>query len=210
MVLKDIAKILLIIFCIYVFYKGIREKNKIKIVLPSIILLIIAIIKIRMQILGIIGIVLLLLFFWTVSFLPYVIGIIISIIVIFVIRRKVAVVQDRGSIYISAIVITMCISTLFEPVWYEYVSARPDDTYIKIQKINDSEKLMGLSKEEVITQLGKPESTGVHDSVYRYDAGEKTSYIGFGGHTYYKLYVEFDENSKVKSSSIEIYEPPGG
>ena len=64
---------------------------------------------------------------------------------------------------------------------------------------------MGLSKEEVITQLGKPESTEVHDSVYRYDAGEKTSYVGFGGHTYYKLYVKFDENGKVKSTSIEIY-----
>ncbi len=205
MVLKDIAKILLIIFCIYVFYKGIREKNKIKIVLP----LIIAIIKIRMQILGIIGFALLLLFFLTVSFFPYVIGIIISIIVIFVIRRKVAV-QDRRAICISAIVVTMYISTLFEPIWYNYVSARPDDTYIKIKKINDSEKLMGLSKEEVITQLGKPESTEVHDSVYRYDAGEKTSYVGFGGHTYYKLYVKFDENSKVKSTSIEIYELPGG
>ncbi|MCI8384326.1 MAG: hypothetical protein HFJ33_05655, partial [Clostridia bacterium] len=141
MILKDIAKILLIIFCIYVFYKGIREKNKLKIVLP----LIIAIIKIRMQILGIIGFVLLLLFFLTVSFLPYVIGIIISIIVIFVIRRKVAV-QDRIAICIYAIVITMCISTLFEPIWFKYVSARPDDTYIKIKKINDSKKLMGLSK----------------------------------------------------------------
>ncbi len=203
MILKDIAKILLIIFCIYVFYKGIKEKNKIKIVFP----LIIVIIKIIMQNLGIFGFILL--FFLTVSFLPYVIGIIISIIAIFVIRRKV-VVQDRIAICISAIVITMCISTIFEPIWYKYISARPDDTYIKIQKINDSEKLMGLSKEEVITQLGKPESTEVHDSVYRYDAGETTSYVGFGGHTYYKLYVEFDENSKVKSTSIEMYEPPGG
>ena len=204
MSLNAIVKILLIIFCIYVFYKGIREKNKIKIVLP----LIIAIIKIRMQILNIIGFVLFLLLFLTINFLPYVIGIIISIIAIFVIRKKV--VQDRIAICISAIIIIMHISTLFEPVWFKYVSAIPDNTYTKIKKINDSEKLMGLSKEEVITQLGKPESTGVNDSVYRYDAGEKTSYVGFGGHTYYKLYVEFDENSKVKSTSIEIYYPPGG
>lgn len=203
MILKDIAKILLIIFCIYVFYKGIKEKNKIKIVFP----LIIVIIKIIMQNLGIFGFILL--FFLAVSFLPYVIGIIISIIVIFVMRRKVAV-QDRIAIYVSVIGITMCISTLFEPIWYKYVSARPDDTYIKIKKINDSEKLMGLSKEEVITQLGKPESIEVNDSVYRYRAGEKTSYVGFGGHTYYKLYVKFNKNSKVESTSIEIYELPGG
>lgn len=202
MILKDIAKILLIIFCIYVFYKGIREKNKIKIVLP----LIIVIIKIRMQILSIIGFVLLFLLFFTVSDLPYVIGIIISVIAIFVIRRKVAV-QDRIAICLSTIVITMCISMLFEPIWFNYVRAVPDDTY---KKINDSEKLMGLSKEEVITQLGKPERKNSNDNVYTYDAGETTSYVGFGGHTYYKLYVEFDENSKVKSTSIEIYYPPGG
>lgn len=143
-------------------------------------------------------------------FMPFIIGVILSTIVILLVRKKIIEKDSKIPIYAIIVVFCMTVSIKLGYPAMAYLSEKPDKIYTEMKKINDSEKLIGLSKGEVITQLGKPERKNSNDNVYTYDAGEITSYVGFGGHTYYKLYVEFDENSKVKSTSIEIYELPGG
>lgn len=143
-------------------------------------------------------------------FMPHIIGVILSAIVILLVRKKIIEKDSKIPIYVIIVVFCMTVSIKVGYPVMAYLSKKPDKIYTEMKKINESEKLMGLSKGEVITQLGEPERKNSNDNVYTYNAGEITSYVGFGGHTYYKLYVEFDENSKVKSTSISIYYPPGG
>ena len=51
------------------------------------------------------------------------------------------------------------ISVLFilNPVM-QYLSEKPDKVYTEMKELNDSEKLIGLSKEEVIELLGEPQN----------------------------------------------------
>ena len=145
-------------------------------------------------------------------FSPYIIGIILSAIIIWLIRKKLMEKDKKLKILIYAIIIIFCV-LVSSKLGYSamlYLSAKPDNVYTEMKKINDSEKLIGLSKEEVITRLGKPEKTNSNDNVYTYDAGKTADYLFFGEYKFYKLYVKFDENSKVQSTSISIYDPPGG
>ena len=97
----------------------------------------------------------------------------------------------------------MCISVTLGPLWYKYVSVRPNDTYVKMKEINDNQSLIGLSKEQIVELLGNPYENKDAD-IYYYDAGKITNYITGGTNDFYHLKIVFDENEKVKSTSIEL------
>ena len=88
-----------------------------------------------------------------------------------------------------------------------YLSEKPDEIYTEMKEINDSGKLIGMSKEEVIKLLGKPMKSST-DNLYIYDAGTLTNYLFFGEREFYDFFVRFDENDRVKSTSIDF--PRGG
>ena len=158
-----------------------------------------------MQIKGIILGILMLGYFFIVGFLPYILGIIMSVIIIFLIRKKIIEKAPEfiRKVYIKVIVICECISIILTPLWYKYASERPNDTYVKMQEINENQSLIGLSKEQVIELLGEPYGNKEAD-IYYYDAGKITNYITGGTNDFYDLEITFDENGKVKSTSIEL------
>ena len=136
-------------------------------------------------------------------FSPYIIGGILSAIIIGLIRKRV---PEKNKELIYAVIIIFCL--LVGHLTIQYLSAKPDKVYTEMKKINDSERLIGLSKDEVVTVLGEP--LRKYDDRYIYDAGTTTCYLLFGGRDFYNIFINFDENDKVESTKIEIYLPPGG
>lgn len=82
-----------------------------------------------------------------------------------------------------------------------FKSAKPDEQYIKMNEINDNQSLIGLSKEQVVELLGKPD-WAEDERTYYYDAGKVTDYLLFGLRDSYELRIVFDENYIVISTSI--------
>ena len=141
-------------------------------------------------------------------FMPYIIGIIISVIVILLIRKKIMEKDKNVKIIIYVVIIIACVlvcRNLGYPIM-QYLSEKPDKVYTEMKELNDSEKLIGLSKEEVIELLGEPINS--RDNMYIYDAGTLTDYLFFGERTYYDLFIWFNENDIVKSTEIDL--PLGG
>ena len=138
----------------------------------------------------------------------YVIGIIISIIIIFFIKKKLIVKSKNLKNFIYAIIIIVCI-IVCRNLGYsvmQYLSEKPDKVYTEMKKLSDSEKLIGLSKEEVIELLGEPIES--RENLYVYDAGTLTNYLLLGEREFYDLFIWFDENDIVKSTEIHL--PLGG
>lgn len=149
------------------------------------------------------GMIILYIWIYGTLFSPYIIGGILSAIIIRLIRKKVTE-KNKGLIY--AVIIIFCVSVGHSTILY--LSAKPDKVYTKMKKINDSERLIGLSKDEVVALLGEP--LRKYDDCCVYDAGMTTCYLLFGGRDFYDFFIRFDENDKVKSTEIEINLPPGG
>ena len=152
-----------------------------------------------------------LLFIWIFGtlFMPYIIGIVISVIIILLIRKKLVGKNKKFKILIYAIIIIFCV-LVFRNIGYSamlYLSEKPDEIYTEMKEINDSGKLIGMSKEEVIKLLGKPMKSST-DNLYIYDAGTLTNYLFFGEREFYDFFVRFDENDRVKSTEIDL--PRGG
>ncbi len=87
---------------------------------------------------------------------------------------------------------------------------QPDEQYIKMYEIDINNSLVGLSKEEVIEQLGEPvEIYTYSDKVYMYNAGHIYEGLIFGHRNFwtekhnYVLYITFEETEKVKSTRIQ-------
>ena len=86
----------------------------------------------------------------------------------------------------------------------------PDNLYTKIKEMNDDQRLIGLSSEQVIKLLGEPkyEYTSKEDEKeYAYSAGNirKESYWGFSySHEYYGFYISFDKNGKVEHTVMKL------
>ncbi len=142
-------------------------------------------------------------------FMPYIIGIVISAIIIFLIRKKIKEKDKDFKIFIYAIIIIICIivcRNLGYPVM-QYLSDKPDKVYTKMKELSDSEKLIGLSKEEVIELLGEPQKNS-RDNLSIYDAGTLTNYLFLGEIESYDFFIWFDENDIVKSTEIHL--PLGG
>lgn len=150
---------------------------------------------------GAILVALMFIYSFLVILLPYIIGIILSAIVIYIIKRKM-VIEERKYIKIKnmVIVIWLGIFLISVPSWYDYVSAKPDNTYIEMKKLNDNKSLIGLSKEQIEDLLG--EKTDKDKNIYYYSAGTITNYITAGHRKFYIFEVYFDENNIVKSTLI--------
>ncbi len=158
-----------------------------------------------MQIIGVILVILMLLYSYVVVFLPCILGIIISVIVISLIRKKIEGKSQefKRTVNIIVIIVCGCIFVTLTPLWYKYVSAKPNDTYVKMKEINDNQSLIGLSKEQIVELLGNPYGNKDADRYY-YDAGKLTNYITGGTNDFYHFKIFFDDNGKVKSTSIEL------
>lgn len=142
-------------------------------------------------------------------FMPYIIGIVISVIIIFLIRKKLKEKDKNFKIFVYAIIIIVCI-IVCRNIGYTamlYLSEKPDKVYTEMKELSDSEKLIGLSKEEVIELLGEPLKSS-RDNLYIYDAGTLTNYLFLGEKEFYDLFVWFDESDIVKSTEIHL--PLGG
>lgn len=84
-----------------------------------------------------------------------------------------------------------------------------DGKYKKFKEINDNQSLIGVSTEEVIKVLGKPENEYGEEKEKRYEyySGKMTkkSYWGFlASSEYYEFYIAFDESGKVKSTLMRL------
>ena len=137
-------------------------------------------------------------------FSPYIVGIILSAIIILLIRNKLIGKDKQLKILIYAIIIIICVVVSINLGYsaLEYVSAKPDKVYTEMKEINDNQSLIGLSKEQVIALLGKPRGKEDID-VYYYDAGTITNYLFFGEMDFYELRIIFDENNIVKATVIK-------
>lgn len=137
-------------------------------------------------------------------FMPYIIGAILSAITIYLLRKRLVNKSNKFKILVYVIVILVCgyVSVKAGYSFLSYVSAKPDKIYVEMNKINDNQSLIGLSKEQVIELLGEPNSKE-DEEIYYYDAGKVTNYLFFGGRDFYELRIIFDENDKVKATSIK-------
>ena len=142
-------------------------------------------------------------------FMPYIIGIVASIIIIYLIRKRLMGKNKIFKFFIYTIIIILCVF-IFRYLGYSvmlYLSEKPDKVYTEMQEINDSKELIGLSKEEVIALLGEPMESST-DSMYVYDAGTLTNYLFLGEREFYDFFIFFEKNDKVKSTKIDL--PRGG
>lgn len=133
--------------------------------------------------------------------------------IIFVLTRKSINIISRILIVIIILLITFILFiTLIK------FTDKPSEYYSKMQRINDSKSIIGLSKEEVENKLGKPGKIKKSENIYLYDAGTLFRDVTFVNHYdvwvktyYYALFVYFDENDIVESTSLkeslEFYVP---
>ena len=137
-------------------------------------------------------------------FLPYIIGAILSAIIILIIRKKLIKKDKEFKMLIYAIIIIFCV-LVSRDIGYSVMgdlSEKPDKIYTEMKEINDSKRLIGLSKDEVRILLGEPLYTD--NDRYIYNAGTTTNYFFFGEKEFYDLFVSFDENNRVKSTRIDF------
>ena len=86
---------------------------------------------------------------------------------------------------------------------------RYDDLYIKMKELNDSQSLIGLTKEEIVGKLGEPMKKYSSKDEYTYNAGIIYTGLILGNHNiltetnWYVLTITFDEKDIVKSTSME-------
>ena len=81
-------------------------------------------------------------------FSPYIVGIILSAIIILLIRNKLIGKDKQLKILIYAIIIIICVVVSINLGYsaLAYVSAKPDKLYTEMKEINDNQSLIGLSK----------------------------------------------------------------
>lgn len=110
---------------------------------------------------------------------------------------------------ITILIILLCIFIIFININHE----EANDLYIKMKGIHDNERLVGLTKEQVVEFLGEPERTHEYDEIdaktYTYKAGCISQRLSLGKYTiwgwnhWYLLLVNFDETDKVESTLIK-------
>lgn len=133
--------------------------------------------------------------------------------IIFVLTRKSIDIISR----IVIVMIILIITFLLFITLIKFID-KPSKYYSKMQQINDSKSIISLSKEEVENKLGKPGKIKKSGNIYLYDAGTLFRDVTFVNHYdlwaktyYYALFVYFDENDIVESTSLkeslEFYVP---
>lgn len=90
---------------------------------------------------------------------------------------------------------------------------KPNDLYIEMKEISDSQELVGLSKKEVEELLGSPkyEVNNLSRNVYAYNAGSVIKGIIFLNRVIIldciygcELRIVFDENDIVEYTSMQL------
>lgn len=133
--------------------------------------------------------------------------------IIFVLTRKSIDIISR----ILIVIIILLITFLLFVTLIKFIN-KPSEYYSKMKQINDIKSIIGLSKEEVENKLGKPGKIKKSENIYLYDAGTLFREVRFANHIdlwaktyYYALFVYFDENDTVESTSLkeslEFYVP---
>lgn len=134
--------------------------------------------------------------------------------IIYVIRLKSI---DITCKILIILIIILCILIVFTTLIH-IKADKPSELYTKMKGINDSQSIIGLSKEQVEELLGKPSKTRKSSNVYLYNAGNIFKEVNWRNRfslwakTYYYVFsVKFDETDKVKSTlmeeSLELYVP---
>ena len=135
-------------------------------------------------------------------------GILLTTIIILFIRKKLINIDKKSKMSIYIFIIFICVSA--SCVFSLWKFEKPNELYIKMQEFNNNQRLVGLSKEEVIEILGEPESeynTEENEKEYSYYAGSmrKEWYFGKCYTTeHYEINIYFDEDEKVKYTNIKI------
>lgn len=117
---------------------------------------------------------------------------------------------------IVILVCNMCVLNISTSYLYacihiidSYFTSEGDELYVKMHEIDINNGLYGLSKEEVVQQLGKPISIYEYDNgneSYRYNAGHIYEDLLFGHRNFwtmkhsYILDVKFNEDNRVIST----------
>ena len=139
-------------------------------------------------------------------FIPYIICSILAIVVIGVINTKS--IKNKKSKILIIVIILLCVLI----VSINFKDEKPNDSYIEMNNISDSQELIGLSKEQVIALLGEPayEYNKEKNTIFRYSAGgiEKGLFlfnkaIHISNYETYKFEVVFNEDNKVESTHIQ-------
>ena len=137
--------------------------------------------------------------------IPYIICSVFAVGIIEIINTKV--IKSKVIKILIIIIILSCICILL----FNFKEERPDKLCTEMNEINDNQSLIGMSKEQVIELLGEPEYKINEENIhYRYDAGSLdkglflfNTAILFDCSYGCRLWVNFDENGKVKHTSIQ-------
>ena len=151
------------------------------------------------------GVVLVLLIMFVTFLVPYIICAIVSVIVINIYQTKL--IKSKVIKILMIISILLCVCILV----FNFKDERPDTLCAEMNEINDNQNLIGLSEEQVIELLGEPEYKRNEENIqFRYDAGSLdrglflfNTAILFDSSYSCRLWVNFDENGKVKHTSIQ-------
>ena len=151
------------------------------------------------------GVVLFLLIMFVISLIPYIICGILAVIFISITHTKL--IKSKVLKILISISILLCVCILVFNVRDE----RLDTLCAEMNEINDNQILIGMSKEQVIELLGEPEEQINEENIhYRYNAGSFDKGLFLFNTTIFfdssygcKLWVHFDENGKVKNTSIQ-------
>lgn len=135
-------------------------------------------------------------------------GLILATIILRLIKKKLNRKSENFKELMYAIIVIFCllISVIFGSLFIEYKSAEPNKLYVEMNKINDDQSLIGLSKEQVVELLGNPykKINNEDRNIYEYDAGKITNHFFFGERDFYTLKIFFDESDIVKDTSIKM------
>lgn len=138
-----------------------------------------------------------------VLFIPLILLFMVAAIIIGVIDTKA--IKSKKVKVLIVVVILLCIGIISMNIKEE----KPDDLYLEMKEIEDEERLIGLSEEEVIILLGKPQEKDIEENniTYTYDAGTIgkglflfKKAIFFDCYYAYDLEVFFDGSGKVTST----------
>ena len=137
-------------------------------------------------------------------FMPYIMCAILAAIIIGI--KNTNLIKSKKMKILIVVVIVLCVCIIL----INFKKEKPSELYIEMSEINDSRKLIGLSEEEVIVLLGKPEYDEENNTIFRYNAGNigKGLYlfnkdIFFDSYDIYVLEVFFNENNKVESTILQ-------
>lgn len=139
-------------------------------------------------------------------FMPYIMCAILAAILICLIRTK-------AINKIFKILITLMILISVSLILINIKSEKTDDLYREMKEINDSQSIVGLSKEQVVELLGEPiheKQSTEEQQKCRYNAGNIGKGLFFGNKAIffdcyysYVFNIYFDERNIVKSTSLQ-------